>query len=153
MQQSLVILLAAAVPAVVAAQSALVGGAPAGKAKIECAEADSASVPVCAVDTATYVGWRVYHAQCAECHGADALGSSFAPNLTLRMRGMTSREFFAALDRGYMGPNDPAPPRGRNPDVARYYNELWAYLAARVSGELPVATLDRLSGGDERAPD
>ena len=146
-------LLAAAAFTAAAAQSSHEDGVPARKSSIECTETADASARVCAVDTATYVGWRVYHAQCADCHGADALGSSFAPNLTLRMRGMTSREFFAALDRGYMGPNDPAPPRGRNPNVARYYNELWAYLAARVSGELPVATLDRLSGGDERTPD
>jgi hypothetical protein len=142
-------MLGMALPAVVAAQE----GAGAGSARIECAAADGASARACAVDTATYVGWRVYHAQCAACHGADALGSSFAPDLTRRMQGMTSREFFAALDQGYMGPNDPAPPRGRNPDVARYYNELWVYLAARVRGDLPVATLDRLSGGEDRAPD
>ena len=37
------------------------------------------------------------------------------------------------------GPNDP--PRGANPAVAPYYAELWAYLSARASGELPPAAL------------
>jgi cytochrome c5 len=104
------------------------------------------AVAVCRVDLATYVGWRVFGAQCATCHAADALGSSFAPDLTLRVRGMTQRGFFAALDNGYLGPADPSPPRGKMPDVARYYEELWAYLSARASGDLPPGALERLPG-------
>lgn len=105
------------------------------------AAASPAAAAVCRVDLATYVGWRVFDAQCATCHAADALGSAFAPDLTLRMRGMTQRAFFAALDNGYLGSADPAPPRGRNPDVARYYEELWTYLSARTSGDLPPGAL------------
>ena len=98
---------------------------------------------VCSVDARVYVGWRVFHAQCAECHAPDAVGSSFAPDLTRRLRAMSAREFFEALDEGYTGPLDPSPPRGADPDVARYYDELWAYLRARASGELPAGTLAR----------
>jgi mono/diheme cytochrome c family protein len=94
------------------------------------------------VDLATYVGWRVFQAQCATCHAADAGGSSFAPNLTQRMRGMTARDFFAALDNGYLGPNSRMRPRGRDPAVAPYYEELWAYLAARRSGDLPAGPVE-----------
>jgi mono/diheme cytochrome c family protein len=110
--------------------------------RIDCAAADGQDVPVCRVDTATFVGWRVFAAQCASCHAQDALGSSFAPDLTFRMRGMDAREFMAALDNGYLGPNDASPPRGAMPDVARYYNELWSYLSARASGELPPGSLE-----------
>jgi mono/diheme cytochrome c family protein len=125
------------------------GAAPTSAAEARSAPAiaalpGSVAVAVCRVDLATYVGWRVFNAQCATCHAADALGSSFAPDLTLRMRGMTQRTFFAALDNGYLGPADPAPPRGRHPDVARYYEELWAYLFARASGDLPAGDLERL---------
>jgi cytochrome c len=105
------------------------------------------------VDLPVYIGWQVFHAQCAACHAADARGSSFAPDLTLRMSRMTARDFFAALDQGYLGPGDPSEPRGRDPEIARYYNELWAYLSARASGELPPGSLERLPGGDLVAPD
>jgi hypothetical protein len=42
------------------------------------------------------------------------------------------------------------PPHGRNPDVARYYSELWTYLAARASGRLPAGAVEPLPG--EQAP-
>ncbi len=93
--------------------------------RIECAAAP------CRADLATYIGWRVFQAQCATCHAADARGSNFAPDLTLRMSGMTQREFFAALDQGYFGSQSSMPPRGRDPNVAPYYDELWSYLRAR----------------------
>lgn len=116
--------------------------------RIECAESIAASSgAVCRVDVATYVGWRVFNAQCATCHARDGLGSSFAPDLTERVRGMDQREFFTALDDGYLGPNDPSPPRGASTDVARYYSELWAYLSARSRGELPPGPLERLPNG------
>ncbi len=86
----------------------------------------------CRVDLATYIGWRVFQAQCATCHAADVRGSSFAPDLTLRMGGMTQRAFFAALDNGYFGPRSTMPPRGRDPNVAPYYDELWSFLRARI---------------------
>ena len=108
--------------------------------RIECAAAPADS---CHADLATYIGWRVFQAQCATCHAADARGSSFAPDLTLRMSGMTQRQFFAALDQGYFGPQSSMPPRGRDPNVAPYYDELWSYLAARRDGALPARAVDR----------
>jgi len=100
--------------------------------RVECG-----AEPPCRVDVATYVGYRVFVAQCASCHAADALGSSFAPDLTLRLRGRAARDFFVALDRGYLGPRSTMPPRGRDPNVAPYYDELWAFLSARRDGALP----------------
>jgi hypothetical protein len=110
---------------------------------IDCAASTPPAGAVCSVDARVYVGWRVFHAQCAECHAQDAVGSSFAPDLTRRLRAMSAREFFEALDKGYTGPLDPSPPRGADPDVARYYDELWAYLSARASGALPPGMLAR----------
>jgi cytochrome c5 len=68
----------------------------------------------CRADLATYIGWRVFQAQCATCHAADIRGSSFAPDLALRMSGMTQRQFFAALDHGYFGPESSMPSSGRS---------------------------------------
>jgi mono/diheme cytochrome c family protein len=115
--------------------------------RIEC-EPDAG---VCRVDIATYIGWRVFQAQCASCHAADARGSSYAPDLTDRLRSMEQREFFAALDRGYLGVRSTMPPRGRDPNVAPYYEELWAFLAARRDGQLPAGRVEPLAV-EGRAP-
>ena len=107
--------------------------------RIECGAA-----PPCRADLATYVGYRVFVAECATCHAADARGSTFAPDLTERLRGKTSRDFFVALDRGYLGPRSTMPPRGREPNVAPYYDELWAFLSARRDGALPAGPVEPL---------
>jgi mono/diheme cytochrome c family protein len=111
---------------------------------VHCAAEETPSAPRCAADVRTFVGARVFRAHCASCHGDDAEGSAFAPNLTERMRGMDMRRFFAALDEGYLGPHSTEAPRGRDPGVAPYYNELWAYLRARVDGALPAGPVGRL---------
>ena len=115
--------------------------------RIECSPAPPPAGG-CRADLATYIGWRVFQAQCATCHAADVRGSSFAPDLTLRMSNMTQREFFAALDQGYFGPQSSMPPRGRDPNVAPYYDELWSFLRARSSGDLPAGPVERLPDGD-----
>ncbi len=56
---------------------------------------------------------------------------------------MTQREFFAALDHGYFGSQSSMPPRGRDPNVAPYYDELWSFLRARVTGDLPAGPVER----------
>ena len=105
---------------------------------------DCAPDEPCRADLATYVGWRVFQAQCATCHATDARGSSFAPDLTLRMGRMTRRDFFQVLDRGYLGSQSAMPPRGRDPNVAPYYDELWSFLRARITGALPAGSVTRL---------
>jgi hypothetical protein len=60
------------------------------------------------------------------------------------MADMTQREFFAALDDGYFGSRSTMPPRGRDPDVAPYYDEIWSFLRARISGDLPAGPVTRL---------
>jgi len=128
----------------------LASGGAAAPYRIECAPAPAA---VCRADLATYIGWRVFQAQCATCHAADVRGSSFAPDLTVRMSNMTQREFFAALDQGYFGPQSSMPPRGRDPNVAPYYDELWSFLLARLAGDLPAGPVERLPDGDDEVAD
>jgi cytochrome c5 len=108
---------------------------------VECDEGGA-----CRADLATYIGWRVFQAQCATCHAADARGSSYAPDLALRMSDMSQREFFAALDHGYFGPRSSMPARGRDPNVAPYYDELWSFLRARIAGDLPPGPVTPLEG-------
>lgn len=142
------VLLAVLASGSAAAQTA--EGAPRRPYRVECGSAGTRTEApaACRVDLATYVGYRVFHTHCATCHAADALGSSFAPDLTQRMRGMDVRSFFAALDKGYLGPDDRSPPRGDDPDVARYYDELWTYLLARTNGDLPPGSVERLADVD-----
>ncbi len=115
--------------------------------QIECAAEGG-----CRAEIPVYIGWRVFQAQCASCHAADARGSSYAPDLTDRLRSMEQREFFTALDRGYLGAQSSMPPRGRDPNVAPYYEELWAFLAARRDGRLPAGRVEPLAIEARGAP-
>jgi mono/diheme cytochrome c family protein len=134
---------AAAVAASAAAQPSV--GAPEGQSLLqqttECAEQSSETQPACTTDVPTYVGWRVFGEYCATCHGPDALGSDFAPNLVQRMNRLDRQTFYAALDYGYFGRASEMEPWGDIPDVARYYEELWVYLSARAAGNLPPGLL------------
>jgi len=134
--------LCAALDPTAGAAQVLSDGANARPYRVECAGPGEA----CRADLATYIGWRVFQAQCATCHAVDVRGSTFAPDLTLRMSGMTQRDFFAALDRGYFGSASTMPPRGRDPNVAPYYEELWSFLRARTTGDLPAGPVTRLPG-------
>ena len=49
-------------------------------------QSDEGGATVCRVDRATYVGWRTFHGICHTCHSQDAVGSTFAPDLLVRMR-------------------------------------------------------------------
>jgi len=113
-------------------------------ARAECRGGADSSAEICAVDLVTYIGWRVFDRYCAACHGADALGSAFAPSLVHRVRQIDRRAFFAALDEGYTGRFAPMRPWGEDPEVARYYDELWSYLSARANGDLPPVPLEPL---------
>jgi mono/diheme cytochrome c family protein len=107
--------------------------------RIECSEGS-----VCAAQLDVYVGWRIYARHCARCHAADAEGSTFAPSLVHRMQGFDRRAFFATLDHGYAGRDAVLPPWGRDAEIARYYEELWAYLSARTRGDAPGGPLTLL---------
>src|SRR5690606_41887496 len=98
----------------------------------------------CAADLTFYIGWRIFERHCSVCHAQDAEGSTFAPSLVERIRELDRRGFFAALDQGYTGPAAPLRPWGEDPQVARYYEELWAYLSARANGDVPPVPLTPL---------
>ncbi len=112
--------------------------------RVECSDETDESPPRCRVDVATYIGRRVFHTHCATCHAEDALGSTFAPALADRIRRMDFEDFTDALDNGYSGIEDVMPAWGENRDVARYYYELWSYLLARASGDLPPGVVELL---------
>ncbi len=80
-------------------------------------------------DASLFVGQRVYVDFCASCHGRDAAGSPFAPDLLARIDRMNLSGFTELLAEGYPGIENAPPPWGSNPEVERYSRELWGYLA------------------------
>jgi len=113
---------------------------------VECGPDPEEGRDVCLVDPGTYVGWRTFHAICHTCHAQDAVGSTFAPDLLARMREIDKATFMRSLDQGLEGQMGVMPPWGQDPNVNKYYEELWSYLNARADGVL-------LPGRPKRLPD
>lgn len=45
------------------------------------------------VDPETFIGWRVYHNVCVECHGVGGTGTDVAPDLTQSIKKLSPEEF------------------------------------------------------------
>lgn len=88
------------------------------------------------------VGHEKYHGNCAQCHGEDAVGSTFAPSLVKRLQKLSYAEFVDVITNGKTvldtatGGYSVMPAWQNNPAVMAHVNELWAYLKARSTGEL-----------------
>lgn len=93
------------------------------------------------VDWYTYSGWRRYHAECHQCHGPNAEGSSFAPALADSLKSMTYEKFLAVVSSGQSrdvgGTQFIMPALGDNKNVMCYIDDLYVYIKARASGDLP----------------
>ena len=111
---------------------------------VQCGPDPEEGGNVCFVDRNTYVGWRTFHSVCHTCHAQDAVGSTFAPDLLARMRTIDKAQFLIALDQGFTGQVGVMPAWGSNPNVNKYYEELWSYLRARADGALPPGRPKRL---------
>ena len=107
-----------------------------------------------------YVGWRVFQDKCAACHGAEATGSSNAPNLLPLLRTMGPRQFVSLVLQRYdwnlQGSKASAGSQEKNalievvmqrqeaplnmpawegePRVQAHIADLYAYLSARSEG-------------------
>jgi mono/diheme cytochrome c family protein len=98
----------------------------------------------CEVDKKTYIGWRTYHANCHVCHAQDAVGSTFAPSLVDALKKIDKERFLHSVAEGYKGQIGVMPPWKDNPNVNKYFEELYAYLKARSDGVLPPGKPKRL---------
>ena len=94
------------------------------------------------MDFATYKGWRAYHAECHVCHGPDAMGGSWAPNLMQSMQdGLDYYDWFEVIANG-RGEAEGAqsgnvmPAFGMNPNVAPHINDIYRYVKARADGKI-----------------
>ena len=95
------------------------------------------------VDLATYRGWRWFHGICHTCHGQDALGSTFAPNLTevfgREQDPVTYESFLEIVMNGRSEVGEGQQPMlafKTNKDIVKNIDNLYAYLKARADGAL-----------------
>jgi hypothetical protein len=98
----------------------------------------------CRVDQETYVGWRSYHGFCAQCHGQDAVGSTFAPGLLEVMPRIDREHFDRVVAEGFQGQIGVMPGFADNPNVMPRLDEMYAYLSARADGALERGRPQRL---------
>ncbi len=113
------------VPVPVAAASAAAG--------FDCAP-QAVVAGSCQVSDDIYVGWRIYHSSCNHCHGQDAGGSSFAPELVELLSSMDKPRFLEVTGEGYQGELGVMPGFADNPNINGKLEQLFAFLRARAQG-------------------
>jgi mono/diheme cytochrome c family protein len=102
------------------------------------AQAPPPAAPRDTVDQTAYEGWKQYSLHCSRCHGEEAQGTSFGPNLLLSMRAEgavgTREAFMTLLSAGR--------PEGGMPSAinlgmgTEFFEGVYAYLAGRSAGRL-----------------
>ncbi|KWT69474.1 Cytochrome c553i [Hyphomicrobium sulfonivorans] len=102
-------------------------------------------------DWSTYNGYRRYHAECALCHGPNALGTVDAPGLTNALRKLDYNEYANIVGNGRVsdesGTRITMPGFSHDRNVMCFLNDLYAYLKARsFDNALPATQL----GGENR---
>jgi mono/diheme cytochrome c family protein len=93
----------------------------------EAAKPDQATV-----ERAILNGYRRYSATCSHCHGADGLGSTFAPSLIERP--LPFEQFAEVVSNGRTRGNSVMRGFANDPNVAPYIADIYAYLQARAAG-------------------
>lgn len=104
--------------------------------QIVCEDAAEGGGKICKVDKQTYFGWRTYSSFCLRCHGQDAEGSTFAPSLLDRLKEIDKARFMNSVANGYQGQVGVMPPWKDNPNVTKYYEQIYGFLKARSDGTL-----------------
>jgi methanol metabolism-related c-type cytochrome len=92
------------------------------------------------VDWYTFIGYRMYGANCLVCHGPDALGSSYAPSLVDSLKSLNAQDVQGTIiggKRDVTASQDLVMPSfGENKNVMCYINPIYIYLRARSDGAL-----------------
>jgi len=118
------------------------------------------------VDDSTYVGWRLFNSTCFVCHGKHATGTDLAPNLLVKLEGMSSRKFRKKVLSKYFAKvnlDDPdrrmafleqisaeeakgfkMPTWDQDPNIRPHIADLYSYLKARSDGALGEVRPERL---------
>jgi methanol metabolism-related c-type cytochrome len=92
------------------------------------------------VDWYTFIGYRMYGANCLACHGPDALGSSYAPSLVDSLKTLDTQQVLGTIIGGKRNvdssQNLVMPSFGENKNVMCYLTPIYIYLRARSDGAL-----------------
>ena len=87
------------------------------------------------VDWGTWNGFRRYHDACHVCHGPNALGSTFAPNLSDSLKTMDYAEFLGVVSSGRAsnrgGTEYVMPAFGEDKNIMCYIDDIYTYIKAR----------------------
>ena len=93
------------------------------------------------LDYAAFSGYRRYSAECHVCHGPDGEGSTYAPALKNSVLKLDYYQFQEIVASGKQEVNTTSnlvmPAFGTNKNVWCYIDDIYAYLLARGTGELP----------------
>lgn len=113
-----------------------------------------------AVDWYTASGYLRYGANCAQCHGPDGLGSSYAPDLTASLKTMDYSTFVQTVSGGKQTKEGDTtfvmPSLGTDKNVMCYIDDIYTYLKARSDGAVDrgrPANNDKPSAFWEKAQD
>ena len=92
------------------------------------------------VDFYTFSGFIRYSANCLQCHGPDAMGSTYAPSLVDAMKHLSYTDFYQTVAGGKQDVNTAQqlvmPAFGTNKNVMCYIDAIYVYLRARADGAL-----------------
>jgi len=92
------------------------------------------------VDYYTFAGFVRYGANCLQCHGPDALGSTYAPSLVDALKHLSYGDFLATVAGGKKdvsgGQELVMPALGDNKNVMCYIDAIYTYLRARSDDAL-----------------
>ena len=88
-------------------------------------------------DYATFSGFRRYSAECHVCHGPDGEGSTYAPALKKSVMRLDYYDFLEIAASGKQEGNLVMPAFGTNKNAWCYIDDIYVYLLARGTEELP----------------
>ncbi|TWI33409.1 c-type cytochrome, methanol metabolism-related [Paracoccus sulfuroxidans] len=88
-------------------------------------------------DYATFSGFRRYSAECHVCHGPDGEGSTYAPALKKSVLRLDYYDFLEIAASGKQEGNLVMPAFGTNKNAWCYIDDIYVYLLARGTEELP----------------
>jgi len=114
----------------VAAATALVGPTIPGRAQAP----QPAAAPAPTVSWPVFSGYKRYSGNCQVCHGTDALGGTFAPNLTESLKRLDHDQFLEIVVNGKTEGTLTMPSFGADPNVMCYIEDIYTYLKARADG-------------------
>jgi len=94
-------------------------------------------------DFYTFSGYRRYHAECHQCHGPNAGGSTYAPALKDSLTRFNYAEFAGIVIGGRNNGNSVMPALGENKNVSCYIDDLYIYIRAMSTGAIQAGRPDK----------